>query len=75
MERVVANACAARATVERDPSDNVSTVDEDAVKKPNTAARAVVELVVADLVSDDLGLAIFELDLVTLLRWKVVNEV
>jgi hypothetical protein len=50
-------------------------VDEDAVKKPNTAARAVVELVVADLVSDEPELAVSELDLLTLLRWKVVNEV
>jgi hypothetical protein len=35
----------------------------------------VVELVVADLVSDEPELAVSELDLLTLLRWKVVNEV
>lgn len=71
---MVANACAARVTVELDPSDNVSTVEEDAVKKPNTAARGV-ELVVAELASDKLVLAVFEPDLLALLRWKVVNEV
>lgn len=71
---MVANACAARFTVERDPSDNVSIVEEDAVKKPNTAARGV-ELVVEDLSADEPVLAVFELDLLALLRWKVVNEV
>lgn len=50
---MVANACATRTAVERDPSDKVSTVEEDAVKKPNTAARGV-ELVVADLSADEI---------------------
>jgi hypothetical protein len=53
LERVVANACATTAAVERDPSDKVSTVEEDAVKKPNTAARAV-----EDLSADELVLAL-----------------
>lgn len=51
--RVVANACATRAAVVRDPSDNVSMEEEDAVKNPNTAARGV-ELVVADLSADEM---------------------
>lgn len=67
MERVVANACATRAAVERDPSDNVSTVEEDAVKKPNTAARGV-ELVVADLLADEMVLAEFVFEELPLLR-------
>lgn len=71
---MVANACAARVTVERDPSDNVLTAEEDAVKKPNTAAREV-ELAVEDLSADEPVLAVFELDLLALLRWKVVKEV
>jgi hypothetical protein len=50
---VVANACATTTAVERDPSDKVSTVEEDAVKKPNTAARAV-----EDLSADELVLAL-----------------
>jgi len=53
LERVVAKACATRAAVESEPSDSVSTVEEDAVKKPNTAARGV-ELVVADLSADEM---------------------
>jgi len=50
---VVAKACATSAAVEREPSDSVSIVEEDAVKKPNTAARGV-ELVVADLSADEM---------------------
>lgn len=74
LESVVAKACATRAAVERDPSDSVSTVEEDAVKKPNTAARGV-ELVDADRSADEAVLAVFDDEELALLRWKVVNEV
>jgi hypothetical protein len=45
-------------------------VEEDAVKKPNTAARGV-----EDLSADEMVLAMFVVEMLALLRWKVVNEV
>lgn len=37
-ESVEANACATTTAVVREPSDNVSTADDDAVKSPSAAA-------------------------------------
>jgi hypothetical protein len=42
-------------------------VEEDAVKKPNTAARGV-ELVIADLLADEMVLAEFVFEELPLLR-------
>ena len=63
----MANACATRAAVVADPSDKVSTVEEDTVKKPNTAARGV-ELVDADLLADEMVFPVSVFDELALLR-------
>lgn len=83
LDNVVAKACATTAAVEREPSERVSTVEDEAVKKPSTAARVVevdeLELAefeeISELAKFEEAAELAELEVLDVTRLMVVKEV